>query len=193
MTPKKILEKIASDYSKKLAAMPGKLQSLEGLAFPVEFDVSKTQKIPDIDAANVVYVITSAAIPKNIESLYRKGRNSGWAIAQYNDYRKPGFFLDDNCVYVGSCSKSGIVTRLRQHLGLLNGKGTSSLHLKHWWEKAKVKIYLFKFEDTLNNDDPDALQTIEDTVWDVCKPLFGKKGPRARKFKNEEEAAWHSA
>jgi hypothetical protein len=189
MTPKETLKKIASDYSKNLDAMIGKLQPLEGAVFPMVIDVSTVREISKIKTTNIVYIITSAAaIPGNIERLYRKGRNDEWAIAQYNGYREPGLFLDDECVYVGSCSKSDISTRLRQHIGLSNSKRTSSLHLKHWWKDAKIKIYLFKFDDFINNKETDDLQTIEDTVWDVCKPLFGKKGPRARKFKEEEGA-----
>jgi hypothetical protein len=183
MTPEEILKKMTADYSRNLAAMIGKLQALEGTAFPMVIDISAVQEISNIRASNVVYIITSAAIPKNIEDLYSVGRKKGWAISQYNGYRKPGLFLGSKCIYVGSCSKSDISTRLRQHIGLLGSKSTSSLHLKRWWKESKIKIYLFKFDDSINNGDPDALQTIEDTVWDVCKPLFGKKGPRARKFK----------
>jgi hypothetical protein len=190
MTPKEALKKIAADYSKNLDVMVGKLQPLKGVAFPIEFDVSTTQEIPKIEnLTNIVYIITSAAIPNDIEKRYRKGkeRKEELKIAQYNGYRKPGSFLGNTCVYVGSCSKSDIAKRLREHLGL-KGESTSALHLKHWWKNAKVKIYLFKFDDAINNDKTDDLQTIEDTVWDVCKPLLGKKGPQAIKFKEEEEA-----
>jgi hypothetical protein len=186
MTQKETLKKIASDYSKNLAAMIGKLQPLEGTAFPMVIDVSTAQEISKISTTNVVYIITSATIPKNIGNLYSVGRKEGLAIAQYNNYRKPGSFLEDRCIYVGSCSKSDISTRLRQHIGLSGSERTSSLHLKCWWKDAKIKIYLFKFEDSINNKETDDLQTIEDTAWDVCRPLFGKKGPRARRFKEEE-------
>jgi hypothetical protein len=183
MTPKETLNRIIADYSKNLAAIVGKLQSLEGVAFPIKFDVSTTQEIPAIKAvSNVVYIITSAVIPQNIGNLYRAGRKEGWAIAQYNDYREPGSFLNQKCVYVGSCSKSDIAARLRQHTGLSNGKTTSALHLSRWWKDAQIKVYLFHFDDAVNNDKTGDLQTIEDAVWDVCKPLFGKKGPRARKY-----------
>ena len=188
MEAKELLKKITENYFQLLNGILEKQQILE-VPFPIDIDISKENefenKIKNIiknSTKNVIYIITTKNIPDNdiIKKLYADGREKGWSIAQYNG--ESGYFFEEKCIYVGSCSKEDINSRLKQHIGLSNSKGTSSLHLKRWWKEAKIRIYLFKFDDSIT---PDDLQSIEDTVWDVCKPFLGKKGPRSRKFEKD--------
>gem|GEM_PF-2177386 len=184
MEAKTELKKMADNYTQFIQGILEKQQMLN-VPFPINVDITKINKptsVIDFVTTNIIYIITTENIPDNIKKLYADGRDKGWSIAQYNEYRECGYFLGEKCIYVGSCSKEDINTRLKQHIGLSNSKGTSSLHLKHWWTDAKIKIYLFKFNNIVNSDD---LQSIEDIVWDICKPFLGKKGPRSRKFEKD--------
>ena len=176
---KSALEKITENYTHFIQGILEKQQMLN-VPFPIKVDISKVnvfENIIESATKNIIYIITTASIPNDIEKRYADGRKEGLSIAQYNG--ESGCFLGEKCLYVGSCSKTDINTRLKKHIGLLNDKGTYSLHLKHWWKDAKIRIYLFKFDDIIP---PDNLQSIEDVIWDICKPFLGKKGPRSRRF-----------
>ncbi len=75
-----------------------------------------------------------------------------------------------SCVmYVGS-STTGLKSRIKQHMGDTNSKGTHALHLKHWFDgeyTISVRVY---------DESPSVLQIIEDDLSYNLKPAFGKKG-----------------
>ncbi len=74
-------------------------------------------------------------------------------------------------LYVGG--SKNIVTRLHNHL---NSAGkTYSLHLHRWLreEYGRVRVQV-QFLD----DNADLAQEIEDGLWDLKKPIFGRRGAR---------------
>ncbi len=81
--------------------------------------------------------------------------------------------LKHRALYVGS-SKS-IVSRVRQHLGLVS-KSTYSMQMSTWLKNTDINvildIYPCAFEDQFT------LQLFEDTIWDSYAPALGKKGGR---------------
>jgi hypothetical protein len=187
MDLKKSLTNIIKEYSSlldKIALQVEPLNDNQSLDIDVS-NIADKKVIFEKGTTNVLYIITVDNIPDEVivKSKYSEGRNRGWALPQYNNNKihENGKFLNQKCLYVGS-SKNDINTRLKQHIGITEGKTTSALHLSRWWNDAKIHIYLYKYFESDNTKDFDALQIIEDTVWDICKPYFGKKGPRARKF-----------
>jgi len=122
-----------------------------------------------------IYTIFSEELPPFENFLSTKER--GFALPQRNAL--PQINTIEQCLYVGS--SQDIYERLKQHLGISKSKTTSSLHLKHWWDFFKVKIFVYKFAPTISSKD---LQTFEDLLWDMYCPIFGKKGPKATRQKN---------
>lgn len=79
------------------------------------------------------------------------------------------------CLYVGG-SKS-IVTRLKQHLGYSAAKGTYSLQLKHWATSLSLDL-TFSCARYNSEHAQDVLQALEDTLWDINRPMLGRRGAR---------------
>lgn len=93
----------------------------------------------------------------------------GYKLSKDNDC-KNSFFL-----YVGSSKLNNIKTRIFNHLGL-GSKSVYSLHMSQWLPKAEphntiiIEFYIFstKVEQTV-------LESIEQALWDLNKPMFGKR------------------
>lgn len=77
-------------------------------------------------------------------------------------------------LYVGS--SMNLPKRLKEHLGFGPAK-TYSLQLAHW---AKDLNESLKFEFAVFDpaSPPNALQALEDTLWDTLEPMFGRRGVR---------------
>jgi hypothetical protein len=79
------------------------------------------------------------------------------------------------CLYVGG--SKNIVTRLKQHLGYSAAKGTYSLQLLHWATSLSLDLTFscarYGFEQP-----QDVLQALEDTLWDINRPMLGRRGAR---------------
>jgi hypothetical protein len=78
------------------------------------------------------------------------------------------------CLYVGSSRSMG--KRLREHLGY-GAAGTYALQLAHWATPLSLQLDFVcaKYpEDT----PPEVMQALEDTLWQVRRPMFGRRGAR---------------
>jgi hypothetical protein len=73
---------------------------------------------------------------------------------------------------VGSCSD--LNKRITEHLGRASDS-TYALRFSEWLHlmssKTKITCYYFKIDAEQN-----ALQKLENEIWDILKPMFGKKG-----------------
>ena len=78
-----------------------------------------------------------------------------------------------NVLYVGQ-SKT-LITRFWQHMGY-GHKGTYSMHLKHWLKgfDKPLNFSYYEFPEYSN----DTIQALEDGLWDILMPMFGKKGSK---------------
>lgn len=107
-----------------------------------------------------------------------KSKRNPYHISKINEtnfWRKRN---DEFILYVGSKEKD-IKKRMKEHLGLnTNNRSTYSLFIKDWWPKnVALTIKIWSLEKSIGETDRyEALQIIEDLIWDDLKPLFGKKG-----------------
>lgn len=117
-----------------------------------------------------IYFFTTVG-PANLQNLQRAFRASQTESARC-------FSRDGNRIsrhlYVGS--SLNLSKRLKEHLGYGPAK-TYSLQLAHW---AKDLNESFKFEFAVFDpaSPPNALQALEDTLWDTLEPMFGRRGAR---------------
>lgn len=81
---------------------------------------------------------------------------------------------ESTCLYVGS--SESIHTRLNQHFGL-GARRTYSLQLAYWAAEISVELSIecTAYSDSISRP---ALQALEDTLWDLEKPMFGRQGAR---------------
>ena len=79
------------------------------------------------------------------------------------------------CLYVGG-SRTGIIPRIKQHFGFAN-KQIYAMQLARWCKNTnlEIKLSILSFPKTINVD---IFQIIEDGLWEINKPLFGKKGAK---------------
>lgn len=84
-------------------------------------------------------------------------------ISRYNKDR------NSKTLYVGS--SKDIRSRIKQHLGDGN-KRTYSLDLVYWLPNG-IDLTLEIF--SLNLQDQNVIETVEQEIWDELKPLFGKR------------------
>jgi hypothetical protein len=76
-------------------------------------------------------------------------------------------------LYVGS--SNSLESRIRQHLGHKDST-VFSMQLKHWLERDSIdllKIKVWKFDAKTPQD---AIQAIEDYLWEELQPMLGKQG-----------------
>ncbi len=97
-----------------------------------------------------------------------KDSNGKRAFARANKENRKSRIL-----YVGS--SNSLETRIRQHLGHKDDT-LFSMQLKHWLKEDSIdllKFEVWKFEKITPQD---ALQVIEDSLWEKLQPMLGKKG-----------------
>lgn len=77
-------------------------------------------------------------------------------------------------LYVGS--SSSLHARIQQHLGFGN-HGTYAMQLSHWLPpvEGELSIEVWRFDSAV---DGAVLQAIEDGLWTMNKPMFGRQGAR---------------
>lgn len=120
-----------------------------------------------------LYIFTTDS-PNLIYSKYKLFDSKSLKISKVNDYKEN----KTKCLYVGSGRNCR--SRLSQHLGItIKSNGTYSLHLKKVLgskaDKAKFSIYVL----SLGNDvDQLLMQSLEDSLWKMLSPCFGKVGGR---------------
>ena len=101
----------------------------------------------------------------NFTKLHKK--RDGRALCKNNEKK------DSDILYIGS--SKNLRARFKQHLG--DGPvGTYAMHMKHWINGINLKIEFtyHRFSGFSNN----ALQALEDGLWDRLKPMFGKRGAK---------------
>lgn len=84
---------------------------------------------------------------------------------------------NSNYLYVGS-STSNFISRIKDHLGVKNGKRTYALHLSKWDKKLEYTIKITTYQVIDKNENPvsnNIVELIEQQIWDKLKPLFGKR------------------
>ena len=129
---------------------------------------------------NSVYIIEASPACKlkldEIEIVFKNNRtkhfNPYYHISRIN---KKHFDNGNITLYVGSKQKD-LQKRFLQHLGLIdkNERSVSSLYMKDWWgDNGSIDIIIYHYGNRINYDQ---LQIIEDAIWNVKKPLFGKRG-----------------
>jgi len=105
----------------------------------------------------------------NPESLLRafskRDQSVGYKIARDNKG------VDSKCIYVGSCTKTKLKDRFKQHCGWGNIH-TYSLQLRHWLDDPDLKVTFSygKLADAI------VAAHLEDQLHRELKPLFGKPG-----------------
>ena len=99
--------------------------------------------------------------------LDAKARDKG--MGRYSRFNRQSEFL-----YVG-CS-SNILKRFREHLGYGHRK-TYSMQLAHWARDLDLELEFICAEYPVDTS-PDAIQAIEDTLWDILLPMLGRRGKR---------------
>ena len=111
-----------------------------------------------------------------VERLFENNRanhfNPYYHISRIN---KKHFGNGNITLYVGSKQKD-LGNRFLQHLGLIDKKkrSVSSLYMKDWWgNNGTIDITIYNYGEEINHNQ---LQIIEDAIWNVMKPLFGKRG-----------------
>ena len=77
-------------------------------------------------------------------------------------------------LYVGS--SNSLKSRITQHLGY-SYPATYSLHMKYWpgLEDCIVRLEVLQYSAEI---DTEVLQALEDALWDMSQPLFGRRGAR---------------
>lgn len=84
---------------------------------------------------------------------------------------------NSNYLYVGS-STSDFISRIKDHLGVKNGKRTYALHLSKWDKNLEYTIKITTYQVIDKNEHPvsnNIVELIEQQIWDKLKPLFGKR------------------
>ncbi len=83
---------------------------------------------------------------------------------------------NSNFLYVGS-STTKFLDRIKNHFGT-RGNRVYSLHLCKWDENLTYNLTLRTYEIVSENDEKPKrilVELIEQQIWDVLKPIFGKR------------------
>ena len=113
-----------------------------------------------------------------IRKAYSDSRNRDKGKRAYARFIKrplpPATEKPSTCLYVGS--SSNISLRLKEHLGF-GASSTFSLQLAHWARGLHLELQFIcaKYGGLAT---PDVYQALEDTLWDLAQPMFGRKGRR---------------
>jgi len=89
-----------------------------------------------------------------------------------NDRAYPRLNAHGTCFYVGS--SQSVAKRLREHLGY-GAKATYALQLIHWARPLSLELE-FVCAKYAENTPPEAIQALEDTLWETKRPMFGRRG-----------------
>lgn len=170
------IKKRAADDLESLAK---KIQRFEGTADWIarEFSLNDNlaELVEDISKKNnknsFLYVFT-ADMPLAIYDKYKAFNSNNLKISKINNY-------DENktkCLYVGS--GKNCKSRLSQHLGITaKSNGTYSLHLKKVLGNKSNKVKFCIYVLPIGNDvDTSVMQVLEDSLWKMLSPCFGKLG-----------------
>lgn len=86
----------------------------------------------------------------------------------------PRFNRQSEFLYIGS--SFNISQRFKEHLGY-GSKKTYSIQLAHWASNLNLELdFIYaKYPEDIAHD---VIQVIEDTLWDILSPMFGRRGAR---------------
>ena len=78
------------------------------------------------------------------------------------------------CLYVGA--SANLERRLKEHLGV-GAQKTYALQLSHWAADLGLNLSMGCAVYS-RGAQPDAMQTLEDALWNEMQPMFGRRGAR---------------
>jgi hypothetical protein len=141
------------------------LKRVEKNKYPLIYIIS----IPNKKSKNKI--ITSFEKFKKANDLKIKNVNKV-NLSRYNSQ-----YINSDTIYVGS-STTNFITRIKNHLGVL-GIRVYSLHLSKWDENLNYEISIEIYEVRTENEDEIlerfVVEVIEQQIWQLLKPVFGKK------------------
>ena len=110
-----------------------------------------------------------AQIIRNAFDRLPAGPERGYRLPRRNPERE-----EQTTLYVGG--SEGIRRRLREHVGSA-AAGTYALNMRRWCPEfdGEVTVRVQSFSPEVGRD---CRQDLEDSLWDILQPIFGKKGAR---------------
>jgi hypothetical protein len=181
------LSRIRTTALKKLASQHERLLSLrfparQTIRLDLDRDdtaqlVKKTSSLNAKELTNIIYIISlpgaGTPIPPIQEaySIWKQGLGKSVHSSMFNGGTGP--HDGGPILYVGS-KRSRFGSRIIQHVGTDN-KQTYALHMKDWLPRGNrvIDVDYYCFGYTVDHA---TLQLIEDTIWDLCRPMLGKRG-----------------
>lgn len=130
----------------------------------------------DLKNKNVIYTIevenSDPEKNKEIADVFenKKKYEKVYKLSKFNK-------VISNYLYVGS--SLSIKKRIREHLGF-GSKSTYALHLNKWLpniENTQLVISFLVVKENIPNDNLkfNLLELVEQEIWDMKKPMFGKR------------------
>jgi len=141
----------------------------------------KTHKDKLVHGSKSVYLFELVEITTNKQMIGKRYNDEKLNNKERNFSRINKGHETSQTLYVGS-SSSSLLVRFRNHIGIGARKDTLckgspktwSLHLRHWATNLNIDL---RFKYIFLNSFTDAqLHTFEDILWEIEKPMFGKKG-----------------
>jgi len=119
-----------------------------------------------------IYRATSDSDLRKINSEYELTREKNIGKRAFARINKDN--RESNVLYVGSSRSIG--QRTKDHLGF-SSKSVFALQIYHWSRELDgyVELDILRFEPIT---DYDVIQSIEDGLWDIHKPMFGRQGKK---------------
>lgn len=118
---------------------------------------------------NHVYVYFIEIQDKDIDHVFTEYGRARKKL----DRALPRVNAPSSTLYVGS-SRTNIASRINQHLGFTESKGTYALHMIHVVPDLNFRITILRFHEIK----PSLLQIYEDSLHEALKPMFGRRGAR---------------
>lgn len=182
---------IARAKARQTADLMQIIQVLDSFSQTKNYEVKEVAFVsPDIatnDAVNklakdmptkekYIYYFTADKF-KDIPELFQSGtENSDIKYTHLNTARKPTDYPD--VLYVGS--SNNLAKRFKEHCGMASEK-TYAIKFRDWLHDG-IRVKFFYFQLDTNNQV--ILQNIEDGLWKLMQPIFGKMGGNVNSLSN---------
>lgn len=164
------LRQLANELE-KLKAEESRIFICKGVKF-VNAEDNHASFISDIQSfcdRNHVYVYFIEIQDKDIDHVFNEYAKAREKI----DRALPRINAPSSTLYVGS-SRTNLVSRIKQHLGLTGSKGTYALHLIYVVPELNFRVTVLKF----HRIKPTLLQIYEDSLHEALSPMLGRRGAR---------------
>ena len=187
---------MGQDFDSAFSALPAKTQiALAGLSDAVEGVQPTTVRSWPIDVAAMPGAAAASNLVRDVSEwagasgpclYYFECRSAGIDLAKVMSAfasakaRKadgrayPRLNAQGTCLYVGS--SQSLAKRLKDHLGF-GAPGTYALQLVHWATPLSLQLD-FVCAKYAEGTPPEVVQALEDTLWEVRRPMFGRRGAR---------------